>query len=57
MTMKVNKDLKLSLDMIKGETSYTILFFMTTSSSVISVGAAHETLSEGKADYCMNVCE
>ena len=55
--MKVNKDLKLSLDMIKGETSHTILFFMTTSSSVISVGAAHETLSEGKADYCMNVCE
>ena len=57
MTMKVNKDIKLSLDMIIGETSYPIIFFMTTSPCVISVGAARETLFEGKADYCMNVCE
>ena len=57
MTMKVNKDIKLSLDMIIGETSYLIIFFMTTSPCVISAGAARETLFEGKADYCMNVCE
>jgi hypothetical protein len=57
MTMKVNKDIKLSLDMIIGETSYLIIFFMTTSPCVISAGAARESLFEGKADYCMNVCE
>ena len=54
---KVNKDLKLSLNMILGEISYTIIFFMTTSPCVISAGAARETLFEGKADYCMIVCE
>jgi hypothetical protein len=57
MTMKVNKDLKLSLDMIIDETPYPIILFMTTSPCVISVGSARETLFEGKADYCMNVCE
>ena len=54
---KVNKDVKLSLNMILGEISYTIIFFMTTSPCVISAGAARETLFEGKADYCMIVCE
>ena len=54
---KVNKDLKLSLVMVAGETSYTIILFMTTGPCVISAGAARETLFEGKADYCMIVCE
>ena len=54
---KVNKDVKLSLNMILGEISYTIIFFMTTGPCVISAGAARETLFEGKADYCMIVCE
>ena len=57
MAAKVNKDIKLSSVMVTGETSYTIIFFMTTSPCVISAGAARETLSEGKADYCMIVCE
>ena len=30
---------------------------MTTGPCVISAGAARETLFEGKADYCMIVCE
>jgi hypothetical protein len=54
---KVNKDLKPSLNMIPSEISYTITLFMTTSPCVISAGAARETLFEGKADYCMIVCE
>ena len=54
---KVNKDVKLSSVMVTGETSYTIIFFMTTGPCVISAGAACETLFEGKADYCMIVCE
>ena len=53
----MNKDLKLSSVMVAGETSYTIIFFMTTGPCVISAGAARETLFEGKADYCMIVCE
>jgi hypothetical protein len=53
----VNKDVKLSSGMVTGETSYTIIFFMTTGPCVISAGAARETLFEGKADYCMIVCE
>ena len=57
MAAKVNKDVKLSSVMVTGETSYTIIFFMTTSPCVISAGAARETLFEGKADYCMIVCE
>jgi len=57
MAAKVNKDLKLSTNMAMGETSYTIIFFMTTGPCVISAGAARETLYEGKADYCMIVCE
>ena len=57
MAAKVNKDLKLSSVMVAGETSYTIILFMTTGPSVIGAGAARETLFEGKADYCMNVCE
>ena len=57
MAAKVNKDVKLSSVMVAGETSYTIIFFMTTGPCVISAGAARETLSEGKADYCMIVCE
>lgn len=35
----------------------TIIFFMTASYCVISAVAVCETLSEGKADYCMIVCE
>ena len=54
---KVNKDVKPSLNMIPSEISYTITLFMTTSPCVISAGAARETLFEGKADYCMIVCE
>lgn len=42
---------------VLGENPYTLTLFMTTSPCVISVGAARETLSEGKADYCMIVCE
>jgi len=57
MAAKVNKDIKLWSVMVTGETSYTIIFFMTTGPCVISAGAARETLSEGKADYCMIVCE
>ena len=57
MAAKVNKDIKLWSVMVAGETSYTIIFFMTTGPCVISAGAARETLSEGKADYCMIVCE
>jgi len=57
MSAKVNKDVKLSLYMVLGETSYSIIIFMTTSPCVISVGAAREALFEGKADYCMFVCE
>ena len=57
MAAKVNKDVKLSSVMVLGETSYTIIFFMTTGTCVISAGAARETLFEGKADYCMIVCE
>ena len=57
MAVKVNKDVKLSSVMVMSETSYTIIFFMTTGSCVISAGAACETLFEGKADYCMIVCE
>jgi len=57
MAAKVNKDIKLSAYMVTGETSYTIIFFMTTGPCVISAGAARETLYEGKADYCMIVCE
>ena len=53
----MNKDLKLSLVMVKSEISYTIPLFMTTSPHVISVGPSCETLYEGKADYCMIVCE
>ena len=53
----MNKDLKLSLVMVKSEISYTIPLFMTTSPRVISAGAVIETLYEGKADYCMIVCE
>jgi len=30
---------------------------MTTGPSVLSAGAAREPLFEGKADYCMIVCE
>jgi len=48
-TAKVNKYLKLSLDMVLGETLYTIIFFMTTSPCVISAGAARETLFGGKS--------
>ena len=55
--MQVNKDVKPALYMVLSEISYTISLFMTTSPCVISVGAARETLYEGKADYCMNVCE
>jgi len=54
---KVNKNVKLLLNMTLDETLYTIIFFMTTSPCVISAGAARETLFEGKADYCMIVCE
>ena len=54
---KVNKDLKLSLNMVKSEISTTLTVFKTTSPHVISVGPARETLYEGKADYCMIVCE
>ena len=57
MAAKVNKDIKLWSVMVAGETSYTIIFFMTTGPCVISAGAARETLYEGKADYCMIVCE
>jgi hypothetical protein len=57
MAAKVNKDIKLWSVMVAGETSYTIIFFMTTGPCVISAGAARETLFEGKADYCMIVCE
>ncbi len=57
MAAKVNKDVKLSSVMVPGETSYTIILFMTTGPCVISAGAARETLFEGKADYCMIVCE
>jgi hypothetical protein len=53
----VNKNVKLLLNMTLDETLYTIIFFMTTSPCVISAGAARETLFEGKADYCMIVCE
>ena len=54
---KVNKDLKLSLIMVKSEISYTLPVFKTTSPHVISVGPARENLYEVKADYCMIVCE
>ena len=54
---KVNKDVKPWSVMISSEISYTIILFMTTGPCVISVGAARETLFEGKADYCMIVCE
>ena len=37
------------LNMILGEISYTIIFFMTTSPCVISAGAARETLFGGKS--------
>ena len=57
MAAKVNKDLKLSSVMVAGETSYIIILFMTTGPGVRSAGAARETLFEGKADYCMIVCE
>ena len=57
MAAKVNKDVKLSSVMVPGETSYTIILFMTTSPCVISAGAESETLFEGTADYCMIVCE
>ena len=53
----MNTDLKLSLIMVKSEISYPIPVFITTSPHVISVGPARETLYEGKADYCMIVCE
>jgi hypothetical protein len=53
----VNTYLKLLLDMITNEILYPIIFFMTTGPCVISAGAARETLFEGKADYCMIVCE
>lgn len=53
----MNKDLKLSLIMVKSEISYTLSVFKTTSPHVISVGPARETLYEGKTDYCMIVCE
>ena len=53
----MNKDLKLLSVMVAGETSYTIILFMTTGPCVISAGAACEALFEGKADYCMIVCE
>lgn len=56
-TAKVNTDIKLSLGMVKSEISYNLPVFMTTSSHVLSVGTARETLYEGKADYCMIVCE
>jgi len=57
MAAKVNKDLKLSLIMVKSEISYTLPVFKTTSPHVISVGPARENLYEVKADYCMIVCE
>ena len=57
MAAKVNKDLKLLSVMVAGETSYTIILFMTTGPCVIGAGAAREALFEGKADYCMIVCE
>ena len=57
MAAKVNKDIKLWSVMVAGETSYTIILFMTTSPCVISAGAARESLSEGTADYCMIVCD
>ena len=57
MTAEVNKHLKLPSDVAPSETSCTIMLFMTTSPRVISAGAVIETLYEGKADYCMIVCE
>ena len=57
MTAKVNTYLKLPSDVATSETSYIIILFMTTSPRVISAGAVIETLYEGKADYCMIVCE
>ena len=53
----MNTDIKLSLGMTEGESSFIITVFMITSPRVISAGAARETLYEGKADYCMIVCE
>ena len=44
---KVNKDLKLSLIMVKSEISHNLIVFKTTSPHVISVGPARETLYEG----------
>ena len=55
--VKVNKDVKPSSDMVLSEISYTIKLLLTAGSCVISAGAACETLFEGKADYCMIVCE
>jgi hypothetical protein len=57
MTAKVNTNLKLPSDVAPSETSYTVMLFKTTSPRVISAGAVTETLYEGKADYCMIVCE
>lgn len=53
----MNKDVKPSSNMILSEISYTITLFMTTGPCVINAVAARETLIEGKADYCMIVCE
>ena len=55
--VKVNKDVKPSSGMVLSEISYTIKLLLTAGSCVISAGAACETLFEGKADYCMIVCE
>ena len=43
--------------MVLSDIPNTITLFKTTGPCVISAGAARETLYEGKADYCMIVCE
>jgi hypothetical protein len=57
MAAKVNKDVKPSSSMVLREILYTMSLFMTTSPCVTNAVAARETLFEGKADYCMVVCE
>jgi len=56
-TAEVNKYVKLPLDMIAKEILYSTYLFMTTGLRVMSAEAARETLFEGKAGYCMSVCE
>lgn len=58
IAVQANKHLKLPLNMTEAELLVTYNhIFMTTYLCVMSAAVVRETLSEGKEDYCMIVCD